>query len=79
MEVTHSLLGCRGVKEKQEFGCILAESLEFSLVNSLRDSCFNFSEKSSPPILSLMMILLAEEDVFLSVQPAWNKGYKRDE
>ncbi|KQK82114.1 hypothetical protein AAES_76422 [Amazona aestiva] len=36
-------------------------------------------EKSSHPTLSLMMILLAEEDIFLPVQPAQNKGYEGDE
>lgn len=29
--------------ETREVGCILVESFEFSLLNSLRDSCFNFS------------------------------------
>lgn len=79
MEVTQPLLGCTGVKETRAVGCIIAESFKFSLVNSLRDSRFKFSEKSSHPILSRMMISLAEEDIFLSVQPAWNKGYKGDE
>lgn len=79
--VTHLLLGYRrGERETREVGMqkILAEISEFSLVNSLRDSRFNFSEKPSHPVLSLMMTLLAEEDIFTSVQPARSKGYEGD-
>lgn len=32
-----------GETETREVGRILVESFEFSLLNSLRDSCFNFS------------------------------------
>lgn len=70
----------QGVKEKPEkLAVSLQKTFEFSLVSSLRYSHFNFSEKSSHPTLRLMMILLAEEDIFLPMQPAWNKGYKGGE
>lgn len=69
MGVTHPLLGRRGVKETRDVGCIIAEGFEFSLVTSPRDSCFNFSEKSAHPILSLTMTSLVKEDIFPSVQP----------